>query len=231
MPDQFIIADALAEAAREINSTQNLDSTLDAIVETAARSLDGIEHVGISTIFRDGKVETQAGTDQLVWEMDQLQYELGEGPCLQAIREEGVVWVNDLRHDQRWPRYVPVAARRGIKAQLGLRLYADDQILGGLNLYSTSTSTIDPEVEHSAELYAVHAALALGWARKADHLNAALQSRKVIGQGIGIVMERFSLDEDRALQYLIRVSQHSNIKLRDVAQELVNHHFVHAPDR
>lgn len=227
MNDRPDIAAALAKAAREINAPRDLDATLHAIVETAARSLDGIDHAGISITHLDGKVETQAGTDQLVWEVDQLQYDLGEGPCLHAIREQPVVWVNDLRHDQRWPRYVPRALEYGVRAQLGLRLYAEDETLGGLNLYSTSTDTIDPDVEYTAELFAVHAALALGRARQEDQLNAALATRKIIGQAIGIVMERYELDDESAFRYLTRVSQHSNIKLRDVAQELVDQRNNH----
>lgn len=216
------IADALAQAVREINAPHDLASTLDAIVHAAERSLHGIDHVGISIAHRDGKIETKAGTDQLVWELDALQYELGEGPCVHAIEKEGVTVVNDLRHEQRWPSYVPRALQRGLKAQMGLRLFVDGETLGGLNLYSTDGDRIDPDVEHTAELFAVHAALALGRARREEKLNTALQTRKVIGQAIGIVMERYQLNEDRAFQYLVRVSQHSNIKLRDVAQRLVD---------
>lgn len=216
------IADALAQAAREINSPHDLASTLDAIVHAAERSLPGIDHVGISIAYRDGKIETKAGTDQLVWELDSLQYELGEGPCLYAIETQPVTLANDLRHDQRWPDYVPRALEYGLRAQMGLRLFADGETLGGLNLYSTAGETIDPDVAHSAELFAAHAALALGRALREDDLNAALANRKVIGQAIGIVMERYQMDEDRAFQYLVRVSQHSNIKLREIAQELVD---------
>src|SRR5690606_1122688 len=101
---------------------------------------------------------------------------------------------------------------------MGLRLFTEQATLGGLNLYSTQTDTIDPDVQHVAELFATHAALALGRARHVEDLNTALQTRKVIGQAIGIVMERYQLDEDRAFQFLVRVSSHSNVKLRDVAQ-------------
>lgn len=216
------IADAIAQAAREINSPHDLTSTLDAIVHAAERSLHGIDHVGISTAYRDGKIETQAGTDQLVWDLDALQYELEEGPCVHAIRTQPVTVVNDLRHEQRWPHYVPRALEYGLKAQMGLRLFADGETLGGLNLYSTASDSIAPDVVHTAELFAAHAALALGRAQREEELNSALANRKMIGQSIGIVMERYQLDEDRAFQYLVRVSQHSNIKLRDVAQELVD---------
>jgi GAF domain-containing protein len=224
MADRPDLADALARAAREINSPHDLESTLDAIVHAAQRSLPGVEHVGISVVHRDGKIETQAGTDQLVWDVDGIQYELGEGPCLHAIEavDSPVVVVDDLRHDQRWPRYVPRALERGVKAQLGLRLYTEDETLGALNLYSTDSDTIDPELVHVAELFATHAALALGRARREQSLNEGLASRKLIGQAIGIVMERYELDEDRAFGYLVRVSQHGNVKLRAVAQELVD---------
>lgn len=221
MVDRPDIAVALAQAARDINSPRDLDSTLDAIVHTAQRSLPGIDHVGISIVHRNGTIETRAGSDQLVWELDQLQYDLGEGPCLHAVRTQPVVRVDDLRAEQRWPRYVPLAVARGVRAQLGLRLYIEEQTLGGINLYSTSADRIDTEVEHAAQLFAVHAALALGRAQREEDLNAALQTRKVIGQAIGMVMERYQLDEARAFEYLTRVSQHSNIKLRDVAQEIV----------
>jgi GAF domain-containing protein len=221
MVDRPDIAAALTQAARDINSPRDLDSTLDAIVHTAQRSLPGIDHVGISIAHRNGKIETRAGSDQLVWELDQLQYDLGEGPCLHAVREQPVARVDDLQAEQRWPRYVPLAVGRGVRAQLGLRLYIEEQTLGGLHLYSTSARSIDTEVEHAAQLFAVHAALALGRAQREEDLNAALQTRKVIGQAIGMVMERYQLDEARAFEYLTRVSQHSNIKLRDVAQEIV----------
>jgi len=221
MADRPDIADALAQAAREINAPRDLESTLDAIVNAAERSLQGVDHVGISIAHRDGKIETKAGTDQLVWELDTLQYELREGPCVHAIQVEPVTVVNDLRHEQRWPRYVPRAIEYGLKAQMGLRLFVDGETLGGLNLYSTNGDSIDPDVEHTAQLFATHAALALGRARREEDLYTALANRKVIGQAIGIVMERYQLDEDRAFQYLVRVSQHSNVKLREVAQELV----------
>ena len=188
----------------------------------AARSLPGIDHVGISIAHRDGRIETKAGTDRLVWDLDTIQYELDEGPCVHAIKTEPVTIVNDLRHDQRWPRYVPLAVEHGLKAQMGVRLFADGETLGGLNLYSVAVDHIDPGLAHTAELFAAHAALAFGRARREENLGSALASRKVIGQAIGIVMERYQMEEDRAFQYLVRVSQHSNIKLRDVAQELVD---------
>jgi len=95
-------------------------------------------------------------------------------------------------------------------------------VLGGLNLYSTSDEEIDPGVESMAEVFAAHAAVALGRARQVGDLQEALVSSRTIGTAIGIVMERYQLDRDRAFAFLARASSQGNIKLRDVAQEVVD---------
>ncbi len=222
MEDRLDIATALAESAREIHAQPDSAATLRAIVHSAARSLPGIDHVGVSIAHHDGHIETRAGTDPLVWELDALQDQLGEGPSVHVLTVDEVTTVNHLEHETRWPRYVPLAVERGLKAQMGLRLYVEDETLGGLNLYSTEAEVIDPEVAHMAVLFATHAALALGWVRQEENLHAALHSRKMIGQAVGIVMERFTIGETAAFAYLTRVSQHSNTRLRDVAEELVD---------
>lgn len=215
------IAAAIAEAARTINSPRTVEETLDTIVETAILALPVFSHAGVSIKHSDGTIETVSGTDQLVWELDALQYGLKQGPCYDAITGDRVVLVEHARHDQRWPDYMPQAVQRGLRAQLGLALYTEGETLGGLNLYSTDAETIEPETLQLAELFATHAAIALGRARVEDQLNQAVASRKQIGQAIGIVMERYQISEDRAFQFLARASQTSNIKLRLIAQEVV----------
>jgi transcriptional regulator with GAF, ATPase, and Fis domain len=224
------IAVALAAAARTIHATVSTEEALDAIARAARASVPGFDHVGVSISHRDGRLETLAGTDQLVWELDSIQYSLDEGPCVGAIRESPVVAAEDIRHDQRWPRYVPQAVDKGVKAQMGLRLYTHEGTLGGLNLYSTSRGKIDPDALLAAEIFATHAALALGHARKETQLNDALASRKTIGQAIGILTERYQINDERAFQFLVRASSASNLKLRDIAEELAqqNNH-AHAP--
>jgi GAF domain-containing protein len=212
---------ALIQAAHEISQPRELQTTLDIIVETAASSLPGIDHVGITIASQDGQMETRAGSDTLVRELDELQYELGEGPCVHAIDAEPVTTLEWASRDPRWPRFLPLAVAKGLRSQMGMRLYTEKMTLGALNMYSTSSDTIDPDAVHMAELFAAHASLVLGHARREEQLSTALLTRKVIGQAIGILMERHSLDEDGAFAYLTRVSSHTNIKLRDVAAEVV----------
>jgi GAF domain-containing protein len=215
------IAHALTEASKLMNTPPTLDETLDAITRSALLTVPGFDHVGISITHRDGTIETKSATDQLVWELDQVQYALREGPCYDSIRGSQVTVVENARHDQRWPRYMPEAVKRGLRAQLAVGLYSDDDSLGGLNLYSTESDHVDEDARGIAELFAAQAAIALGRSCQELQLNEALHSRKAIGQAIGLVMERYQMDEDRALQFLIRASSTSNLKLRDVAVELV----------
>jgi GAF domain-containing protein len=215
------ITAALVRVTREITEPHELQATLDMIVETAAHSLPGIDHVGITIASRNGAMETRAGSDALVWELDRMQYEFGEGPCVHAIGVEPVTTVEWASREQRWPRFMPHAVARGLRSQMGMRLYTERETLGGLNMYSTSSDTIDPDAVHMAELFAAHSALALGHARREEQLSAALATRKVIGQAIGILMERHGLDENDAFAYLTRLSSHTNVKLRTVAREVV----------
>ena len=221
MNDPARIAAAVTEAAKLMEAPITVEEILDAIVRAALQTVPGFDHVGISITHRDGEVETMAGTDQLVWELDDLQYRLKEGPCYDSLRGSTVTSVEHARHDQRWPRYMPQAVQRGLRSQLAFGLYSDEKTLGGLNLYSTASDTIDPDAPQIAQLFASHAAIALGRARQEAQLNDAIASRKAIGQAIGILMERYQIDEERAFQFLIRASQTGNIKLRAVAEELV----------
>lgn len=214
-------AAALTEAAKMVHAPLTVEETLDAIVEATLHTVPGFDHVGISLTHRDGRIETMAGTDQLVWELDDVQYSLKEGPCYDAIRGGGPVMVEHARHDQRWPTYMPQAVKHGLRAQLAVGLYREEDSVGGLNLYSTESDTIDEHALQIAELFASHAAIALGRSRQESQLNEALVSRKVVGQAVGIIMERYRIDEHRAFQFLIRASQSTNIKLREVAREVV----------
>lgn len=162
MTSSFDLPRALAEAAHHINTSRPLPEVMHELVMTAKRSLPGVDHVGVSVTHTGGGIETIAATDDLVVKLDQLQYELDEGPCLAAIREEDIVVINHATTDPRWPRFMEQATAMGMRSQMGLRLFADEATVGGLNLYATEAEEIDPEIVHVASLFAEHAALALG---------------------------------------------------------------------
>ncbi len=216
------LAESLAHAATDINP-DHLDAAWKALVESARVSVPGFDHVGISTFDATGRPETRASTGPLVQLLDDIQYEINEGPCVSALREAVVVTAPDVGHDQRWPRYVRRAtSETGLQSQLAVRIFLDGGVLGGLNLYSTSRSDIDPDAETVAVLFAAHAAAMMGHVSELANLHKALESRQMIGQAVGILMERYQMNADRAFAFLIRASSHGNVKLRDVAQEIVD---------
>jgi hypothetical protein len=216
------VARALADAVVTINAHRTLDETLDAIVHAARASVPGFTHVGISIMHGKDKIETKAATGQLVWELDNVQYNLQEGPCYASLTDAPMVSAEHLRHDQRWPRYVPEATDRGVRSQLAYRLYVDDHTLGGLNFYSVESDTLHDGAFEIGELFARHATVALSRAIEEDNLNLALTTRGLIGQAIGLTMARFQITSDRAFHFLVRASSTSNIKLRDLAEEVVS---------
>ncbi|WP_270888133.1 GAF and ANTAR domain-containing protein [Pedococcus sp. 5OH_020] len=218
---QSSLVRSFAEAIRHVMASEDLATTLSTIVEATRGSLPGADHVGISVPHGDGSVETVVATDPFVRRLDELQYDLGEGPCLEALSSQNPTRIVDARQEDRWPRFIPKAVDLGLRSQLGVPLHLDGQTLGGLNLYATRVGAFTEETARLMELFSAHAAAAMGVARKVEDLYAALATRKVIGTAIGIVMERYELDEQRAFQYLTRVSQTSNTKVRDLAAELV----------
>jgi GAF domain-containing protein len=224
MDTQSDIGQAIAAAARTINHERSLDHTLQVIVEVARDSVPGFDQVGISSVHEDGRILTEAFTGDLVPRLDALQYSMREGPCFDTLQGNPIVSAPGLRHDQRWPAYVPQAVALGVQSQLAVQLYLDDEgTIGGINFYSTISEEVSADAVALADLFAAHSAIALGHAQERLHLNEAMHSRKVIGQATGIIMERYQMDEDRAFAFLVRASSHSNTKLRDVAQEVVDH--------
>jgi GAF domain-containing protein len=220
--DHSSFAATLAEAARTINEPRSVEETLETIARTARASVPGFDAVGISLMHSDGSVETKAATGELVLELDRLQYELKEGPCVSSLHDEPVIVVDHIAHEQRWRKFVPEAVKLGLKAQMALRLYVDDAgSIGGINMYSTSSDTIAEDAPAAAEIFAAQAAVALGHVQEVHQLNEALQSRQQIGTAVGILMERYKIDQQGAFGFLTRLSSTSNTKLREVAAHVV----------
>jgi hypothetical protein len=196
--------------------------TVSAISYAAKDTVPQVGHASISLVDRHGAMHTLVPTDQFVPDADRLQCELGEGPCLDAALGTPLVRSDDLTHEVRWPSYTPRAVAMGVAGQMALHLFTNnDGSLGGLNLYFDRPSVIDAHTVAVAELFTTLAAGAMGHARELDGLNHALQSRASIGTAIGILMERYELDEDRAFQFLVRTSQTGNVKLRVIADEII----------
>lgn len=214
-------ADDFAVLARSLNEAPSVDETLDRIVELAVGSLD-CDYAGVSwTEPRARKVETGAASHEVVRIGDKAQYELGEGPCLQALTDSRSYRIDDTVGDERWPLWAERAEELGLRSALGIQLFHDNDVLGALNLYSVERAHFDDDDLEVAEIYAAHASVALGRSRHELHLRRAIDARHQVGLAQGLLMERFGLDQQGAFAVLRRYSQQHNVKLRDVAERLV----------
>ena len=218
------LAASMAAAARTIHRPHDLEDTLRQIIDTAKLSFNHLDQVTISSIDSKGNMDTLASSDDLARRLDKVQYDLDEGPCVDGMKKpcSDAVAAPSIQQSDQWPNYVPQAVANGVRSQLAVRLYLDDAgTIGGLNMYSTTSDDIDPEDASMAELFAAHAAVALGSAREVDTLNQALASRKTIGMALGLLMKEHTLTEEQAFAFLVRTSSHANIKVRDIASRLV----------
>jgi hypothetical protein len=216
------LLEVMDDVAAALRFPINLDDTLGVITTGAAEAVPGVDFASISITGKDRQIQTLAPTDALALRADELQYELGEGPCLDAVLDDPVVQVDDIATDLRWPRYGPRAAKElGIGSQLAFQFRAEPHARGGINLYSRQTHDLTVESRQIGAMFANLAAVALGWNREHANLSEALKSRNDIGQAIGILMERYRLDPDRAFSFLVRTSQAGNVKLREVAEGII----------
>lgn len=216
-PDAF----EFAELAATLQAAPTPSATADEIVDYVRGQLDA-DHAGITLIRGGGRLETVAATDSLVERADRLQYELDEGPCRDSSWHSQTLLATDLAGDPRWPRWAPKAAALGISSVLAAELTTvEDRRIGAVNVYWAQPRTFTADDVAFANIFARHAALALSTSLNEAGLNVALDSRKLIGQAQGMLMERYDLDEARAFEVLRRYSQDHNLKLRQVAEHLI----------
>jgi GAF domain-containing protein len=218
---------SFAETARILFAAGSVTNTLLSVVDLAVSTIEGCDFAGLFLIDT-GVVTTPVHTDPLVVEVDSLQHQTNEGPCLDAIAQRLIFYADDLDKDPRWPQFAPQATRAGVRSVLALPLSAHAQ-LGALNLYARYPSAFGVVDRAKAAILVSMASLALTVAhsheddeRRAVNLHAALSSRETIGEAMGILMERERITPEQAFDVLRRASQFLNVKLHEVAQNLID---------
>ena len=217
------LVEAFAELSQALFAGNDADALLEHLAERATVVVEGCDFASVSVLGAGGRIHTPVATDPLVIELDELQYDAGEGPCVEATKENApAVYGADVAHDERWPAFGPGAAARGIGSLISYKLAADSTV-GALNLYSRRTNGFDEAGREAAYLPALFASVVLASTQarmQATQLREALESRDVIGQAKGILMERERVTAADAFDMLRRASQHLNRKLRDLADEI-----------
>jgi hypothetical protein len=197
-----------------------LDGRLQQMVEMVVSAVAGCDWAGVS-INVGGTVRTAAASDELVCRSDQWQYDLGEGPCLDTMRTGQTVISQDLRGEDRWPRWGPWAVDAlGMRGVLAVFVDSDHGAASVLNLYARRPGSWTQQSTSLATVLASRLADVANDAHRIEHLTRAMDTRAVIGQAVGIVMERYGLDADRAFAYLRRLSQDGNRKLFAIAADI-----------
>lgn len=197
----------------------DLDTTLAQITAAAVELIPEAAYASIS-LRDDDRIQTVSATDPLPEVLDAQQYSLHEGPCYAAATDVAQVIAPDVANDPRFTRYGPVAVAAGCTAQAAFRLYDRGRTQAALNLYATRTGAFE-DLTTTAALFRSEAAVAIAYAHEISNLQDALETRTTIGKAVGLVMERYQLNDERAFAFLTRLSQHRNVKLRIVAEELV----------
>lgn len=205
-----------------------LEAALARVAALSLLSIPGCDGAGIA-LCEGGKVTTAGATDDDVEAVESEEYRAGEGPCLEAMRQGMSFLVESMATDERWPRFGAYAAEKGILSSLSVPLRVADRTFGVLNLYARRVSGFSPNDKKAAIVFASQASVALANAHaydcvrtEAEQLKEALRSSRVIGLAMGILVEREKCTEDEAFEMLRAISQKANVKLRAVAEELLD---------
>jgi GAF domain-containing protein len=223
------LSESLVALSRLAIGVLDLPDLLTRVAQGAAAAIPGAEGAGL-TLVEEGHANTIVASAPFVTEVDAIQYGIGEGPCITAALDGRTVRSGELSADAKWPRFGPKVAAIGVHSVLSLPLLTPDStVIGTMNVYAHPKNAFSDDAVRIGELFAEPAAIAvqnaqvLAQARRLAHqLQTALTSRAVIDQALGILMSRTGDTAGQAFERLRTASQKDNVKLRAVAQQVVD---------
>src|SRR3712207_3313072 len=224
-------ADALLRMSGVLLTRESVNTVVELVTTVAAATMPGTTGAGVTLVDPAGR-RTTAASDPVVEQADLHQYQLDAGPCLSAARERTLIRIDDLHSEQRWPRWRDAVAEVGLRSVLSAPLIAGDESIGAIKVYSRDVAAYDERGEHLLTLFAKQAAILLANMRSlqdAQQLSAqlkqALANRDVIGQAKGVLIAQGAAGEEAAFNMLVSASQRSNVKLHEVARQVVASHI------
>ena len=221
MAENERLLDSLRDLANLLLSEETLESSLHRVAHLSVRAIDSCDAAGVSVI--DGsEVVTAAGSDASVELIDQIQYSLNQGPCLQAMSDGRIFKIDSMADETRWPEFSSQAIDRGLTGCLSLPLIEDGETYGSLNLYSTSGHVFGADDEKSGTALAAQASGPLSNMRRyeelrriASELSVTLDSR--VALATGILIERHRCSRDEAMTMLLELAEEQGIGLEKAA--------------
>lgn len=219
---------SLTDLAGLLSKHRGLELTLRRVAELAVSAIPGAHGAGL-TLLESDRPQTMVWTEPFVQEVDDIQYGLDEGPCVSAVAQRLTFTSGNLGGAPQWPRFGPRVGRLGVHSALSLPLLAGDRILGALNVYSRDREAFDDQAVRLGEAFSGPAAVSVANAqmlaqteRLVAQLTAALSSRSDIDQALGIVRSRTGGTSEDAFARLRAQSQSTQVKLVDIARDIVN---------
>jgi GAF domain-containing protein len=219
---------SLSALSRFFVGDGTVEDTLRRVSDLTVEAVPAADLIGI-TMLVEGRPRTAIFTDDTAPEIDQAQYDSGDGPCLCAFEEQRITQIESTREPGEWPEFRAAAAAHGIGSTLSFPLMVEKSAVGAMNLYSYAERAFDVRDRDDGELFAAQASIVLANAQAywdahdlSRGLAEAMRNRAVIEQAKGILMAAGGVDEDAAFETLTRASQRENIKLRDIARRIVD---------
>lgn len=220
--------DAYKALAEVVLVGRPLDEVLDEVAGIAQAWLPGSEATSV-TLMRADKAWTAAYSGPLALNADELQYQEGYGPCMDAGRTGMPMVVTDMRTEERWPTYTPRVLKQGVLSSLSVPLPFQGLTIGALNNYSREPNAFGDDALQMASEITAYIGIAVMNAdahaeasAKAVNMQKALESRKTIDMALGILIATHHCSPEEAFTVLSQASQRYNRKLRELAADLVN---------
>jgi GAF domain-containing protein len=215
------LSSRMAELARAVAAPVGIEEILRGVTDAVLELVPGAEYAGMLLLGKRGGHETVAPTGDVMYKLDQIQVDTGQGPCVDAAVDDNILRVEDFAQENRWPVYTPKVVELGIRSSLSFKLFTAQRTAGALNTFSTRPHAFNAESEAIGSVLAAHAAAAIAAYRQGEQLQSALSSRDLIGQAKGIIMERYDVDAIRAFDMMRELSQTTNVNLVSIAEQVI----------
>ena len=218
------LAENFAEIARVLLAEPTVQRTLDKMCELLVPTVDGCDHA-VVTVVRDHELSSPASSDDVGPAVDAIQFEVGDGPCVESIRDHQTVITDDLVTETRWPQFSRRAVEAtGVRSMLAFRMFLGGDTMGSLNLYSKKPSAFSDDSLAVGTIFAAHASVALRAAQSKEdltRLREVIEARELISQAKGILMGRQGISSQAALDILSRGAERLKMELGEMARRVV----------
>jgi GAF domain-containing protein len=208
-------------------SDETLQSALRLVTTLAAETVPGSTGAAV-TLTDEGRLMTTAATDETVRQADELQYEVDAGPCLEAMRQQRVVRVDDLAHETRWPEWTSRARSLGIASVLSVPLHLRGEVSGAIKVYAPQPLLFGPREEHLLAMFGEQASVLLANVRSRDELERAgaqlrevVRTRDMVSMAKGVLMAGRNLNERAAFAALVEEADQNTVSVRELAERIL----------